>query len=253
MEDILGRLEGKVAIVTGAAQGIGAAYAGALAAEGASVCVTDLELPQTQAGSSTGAMLAIAGDVTDAASCRAMVAKTVEAFGRLDILINNAALFGKLSLKRFEEISTSEWDAVMAINVRGVFECSRAAVPAMRQHKYGKIINVASGTVFKGTPMMLHYVSSKGAVVAMTRCLARELGEDGIRVNCIAPGLVMTENVRANPAWADDLVANNVATRAIKREALPGDLLGVIVFLSSVESDFMTGQTIVVDGGSVMH
>jgi NAD(P)-dependent dehydrogenase (short-subunit alcohol dehydrogenase family) len=141
----------------------------------------------------------------------------------------------------------------MAVNVRGVFECSKAAAPIMRQQKYGKIINVASGTVFKGTPMMLHYVTSKGAVVAMTRCLARELGDDGIRVNCVAPGLIMSDNVRANPAWAETLVASNIATRAIKREAVPEDLLGTIVFLSSPDSDFMTGQTIVVDGGSVMH
>jgi NAD(P)-dependent dehydrogenase (short-subunit alcohol dehydrogenase family) len=253
MEDRLGRLKGKVAIVTGAAQGIGAAYARALAAEGASVCVSDLEAPKKPEGIADGKSLALAADVTNAASCREMVAKTVEKFGRLDILVNNAALFGKLDLKRFEDIPTSEWDAVMAVNVRGVFECSKAAVPAMRQQKYGKIINVASGTVFKGTPMMLHYVTSKGAVVAMTRCLARELGDDGIRVNCIAPGLIMSDNVRANPAWAETLVAGNIATRAIKREAVPEDLLGTIVFLSSPDSDLMTGQTIVVDGGSVMH
>jgi NAD(P)-dependent dehydrogenase (short-subunit alcohol dehydrogenase family) len=253
MEDILGRLQGKVAIVTGAAQGIGAAYARALAAEGASVCLSDITAPTNLAGIQEDRALTLAGDVTNAASCGEMVSKTIEKFGRLDILVNNAALFGKLELKRFEDISTSEWDAVMAVNVRGVFECSKAAAPAMRRQNYGKIINVASGTVFKGTPMMLHYVTSKGAVVALTRCLARELGDDGIRVNCIAPGLIMSENVRANPAWADNLVANNIATRAIRREAVPEDLLGTIVFLSSPESDFMTGQTIVVDGGSVMH
>lgn len=249
----MARLEGKVAVVTGAAQGIGAAYAVALAAEGASVCVSDLEAPRNLGVIPNEQVLSLATDVTDAASCREMVAKTVAKFGRLDILVNNAALFGKLDLKPFGDIPTREWDAVMAVNVRGVFECTKAAAPAMREHKYGKIINVASGTVFKGTPMMLHYVTSKGAVVAMTRCLARELGDDGIRVNCIAPGLIMSDNVRANPAWADNLVASNIATRAIRREAVPKDLLGTIIFLASPDSDFMTGQTIVVDGGSVMH
>jgi NAD(P)-dependent dehydrogenase (short-subunit alcohol dehydrogenase family) len=253
MEDNLARLQGKVAIITGGAQEIGAAYATALAAAGASVCVSDLGPPQNLAGIPDRRALSLTADVTDAASCREMVAKTIAKFRRLDILVNNAALFGKLDLKRFEDISTSEWNAVMAVNVRGVFECCKAAAPAMREHKYGKIINVASGTVFKGTPMMLHYVTSKGAVVAMTRCLAREVGDEGIRVNCIAPGLIMSENVRANPAWADSLVGSNIATRALKREAVPDDLLGTIIFLASEDSDFMTGQTIVADGGSVMH
>jgi NAD(P)-dependent dehydrogenase (short-subunit alcohol dehydrogenase family) len=123
----------------------------------------------------------------------------------------------------------------------------------MRKQKYGKIINIASGTVFKGSPMLLHYVTSKGAVVAMTRALARELGDDGIRVNCIAPGLVMSANVRNNPAWVGPVVANNIASRAIKRDATPEDIVGAMLFLASPDSDFMTGQTIVVDGGSVMH
>jgi NAD(P)-dependent dehydrogenase (short-subunit alcohol dehydrogenase family) len=255
-ESPMRRLDGRIAIVTGAAQGIGATYAKALAAEGASVCVADLADPSgvvaaiIEAG---GKAIAVTNDVTDPASCDDMVSKTIEAFGRIDILINNAALFGKLALKKFDQIATTEWDAMMAVNVRGTFECAKAVLPAMQRQKYGKIINVASGTVFKGTPMMLHYVTSKGAVVALTRCLAREVGDDGIRVNCIAPGLVMSDNVRANPAWAAQLVAANVATRAIKRDAEPEDLIGALLFLSSADSDFMTGQTIVVDGGSVMH
>ncbi len=251
-----GRLQGRVAIVTGAAQGIGAHYAQALAAQGAAVCVSDLLDAAATAAAITGAggqALALRTDVTDAAAVRDMVAATVERFGAVDILINNAALFGNLALKRFEDIDSAEWDKVMAVNVRGVFECVKAVAPAMRRRKYGKIINIASGTVFKGTPMMLHYVTSKGAIVAMTRCLARELGDDGIRVNTLAPGLTMSDNVLANPAWKGAVVQNNIASRAIKREATPDDLLGTLIYLCSADSDFVTGQVIVVDGGSVMH
>jgi len=141
----------------------------------------------------------------------------------------------------------------MAVNARGVFESVKAAVPQMRRQKYGKIVNIASGTVFKGSPMLLHYVTSKGAVLAMTPAMARELGDDGIRVNCLAPGLIMSESVRANADWVGPVVANNIASRALKREAVPDDLIGAMLFLTTPESDFMTGQTIVVDGGSVMH
>ena len=251
----MGRLYGKVALVTGAAQGIGAAYAKALAAEGAAVCVSDVIEPRDvvsvihQAG---GKALGVIADVTDPASVEAMVAKAAKTFGSLDILVNNAAIFGKLDLKPFAQIPSAEWDAVMAVNVRGTFECCKAVVPHMRRQRYGKIVNVASGTVFKGTPMLLHYVASKGAVVALTRALAREVGDDGIRVNCIAPGLTMSENVRTNPVWADGINAN-IASRCIKREEEPDDLLGTLIFLCLPDSDFMTGQTMVVDGGSAMH
>lgn len=252
----MGRLKGKTALVTGAAQGIGAAYAHALAQEGAAVCISDVTEPGEVAArikKAGGRAIAVVADVTDPQSVAAMVKQAVDAFGSVDILVNNAALFGKLSLKRFEDIDSSEWDAVMRVNVRGVFECCKAVAPIMRRQGYGKIVNVASGTVFKGTPMLLHYVTSKAAVVGLTRCVARELGDDGVRVNCIAPGLVMSENVRANPDWAANIVANNLASRALKREATPDDVLGALVFLCSSDSDFMTGQTLVVDGGSVMH
>jgi NAD(P)-dependent dehydrogenase (short-subunit alcohol dehydrogenase family) len=248
-------LDGKVALVTGAAQGIGAAYAKALAAKGAAVCVSDvIETSQVvsvihQAG---GRALGVVADVTDPAAIEAMVAKAAETFGSVDILVNNAAMFGKLDLKPFAQIGSAEFDAVMKVNVRGTFECCKAVMPHMRRQRYGKIVNVASGTVFKGTPMLLHYVASKGAVVALTRALAREVGEDGIRVNCIAPGLTMSENVRENPTWADGVKAN-IASRCLKREEEPEDLVGTVVFLCSPESDFMTGQTLVVDGGSAMH
>lgn len=250
------RLEGKVAIVTGAAQGIGAEYARALAAEGAAVALADVVDPQAVSHEIKAAgrqALARITDVSDPASVAELVRLCSKAFGRVDILVNNAGIFGSLTLQPFEQIDSNEFDTVMRVNVRGIFECSRAAAPLMRRQGYGKIINIASGTVFKGTPMLLHYVASKGAVVAMTRCMARELGNDGVRVNCLAPGLTMSESVLNNPAWTESIIASNMASRALKREATPEDLIGTLIFLCSSESDFITGQTIVVDGGSVMH
>jgi NAD(P)-dependent dehydrogenase (short-subunit alcohol dehydrogenase family) len=251
-----GKLDGRVAIVTGAAQGIGAQYARALAAAGAAVTVADVldgaAVAQAIADQG-GQALALQCDVTDPASVRQMVAATVERFGRLDILVNNAAIFGKLSRKRFDEIESGEWDRMMAVNVRGTFECVKAAAPVMRAQKYGKIVNIASGTVFKGAPMMLHYVSSKGAIVAMSRSLARELGDDGVRVNTLAPGLVNSENVLANPDFSGAAAQGTVNSRAIRRESTPEDLCGTLVYLCSADSDFVTGQVLVVDGGSVMH
>lgn len=247
------RLEGRVALVTGASQGIGAAYARALALEGAAVLLSDVADagPVAEAiVASGGRAAAVRADVCNDGQVQAMVDAAVRHFGKVDILVNNAGLFATLKLQSAGEISSAEWDQVMAVNVRGTFACCRAAMPAMRTGGYGKI---ASGTVFKGTPGMLHYVASKGAVVALTRALAREAGADGIRVNCLAPGLTMSEGVRGNPSWAQDIVAGNVASRALKREATPEDLTGTLLFLCSPESDFMTGQTVVVDGGSVMH
>jgi NAD(P)-dependent dehydrogenase (short-subunit alcohol dehydrogenase family) len=250
------RLQGRVAIVTGAAQGIGARYAAALAAEGAAlVCadVIDAEPVAAQIRAAGGRALALRADVSSAESVRQMAAASVEAFGRIDLLVNNAGLFANLAMKPFEQIDAAEWDRVMAVNVRGPFECAKAVLPQMRAQGYGKIVNIASATVFKGSPLLLHYVTSKGAVVAMTRSLARELGDAGIRVNTLAPGLTASENTLANPAWQGAIGANNIASRAIKREVTPDDLCGTLVYLASAESDFVTGQVIVVDGGSVMH
>ena len=249
-----GRLEGKVAIVTGAAQGIGAEYARALSAEGAAVIVADVSDANPVAAAingNGGKAHAVRCDVTDPASVQMMIAVALERFGRIDILVNNAALFGTVQRKRFEDIQSEEWDRRMSVNVRGVFECCKAVSPVMRAQKYGKIVNIASGTVFKGQTMLLHYVTSKGAIVAMSRSLAREFGDDGVRVNTLAPGLVMSENVKNN--WSADKVQGTVNSRAIKRELMPEDMCGTLVYLCSPESDFVTGQVLVVDGGAVMH
>ncbi len=250
------RLTGRVAIVTGAARGIGAAYASALAAAGATVAACDILPPDETVATIRDAGGKAGGAVCDVSNTAAVASFALDieaAYGRIDILVNNAAIFANLALKPFIEIDDAEWDKVMAVNVRGSFACAKAVAPVMRRQSYGKIINIASGTVFKGAPLMLHYVASKGAVVAMTRSLARELGDAGIRVNCLAPGLTMSEGVVANNAWAGPIVANNIASRCLKREATPEDLIGALIFLASSESDFMTGQTIVVDGGSVTH
>ena len=251
----MGRLDGRVAIVTGSGRGIGAEYAKALAAEGAKVTVTDIVDTETtvniikQAG---GEAMGVRCDVTRPDEVTALVSETVDAFGKLDVMVTNAALFADLKQRSFLEIDEDEWDRVMQVNTRGVFTCAKAAVTEMKKNGYGKIVNIASGTVFKGTPMLLHYVSSKGAMVAFTRALAREVGDDGITVNCIAPGLTMSEKVVNDPQWTA-VKDNNTATRALKREEVPEDLLGTVVFFSSAESDFITGQTLVVDGGSAMH
>lgn len=251
----MGTLDGRVAIVTGGGRGIGVTYAKALAEEGAKVVVSDIIDTETTVNiikQSGGEAMGIPCDVTKPDQIQALVAETVKAYGKLDVLVNNAALFADLKQRPFMEIDEEEWDRVMRINTRGVFSCVKAAVPEMRKNGYGKIINIASGTVFKGTPLMLHYVSSKGAIVAFTRALAREVGDDGITVNAIAPGLTMSEKVLEDDQWTT-LQSGNVGSRAIKREEVPEDLIGALLFFSSPASDFVTGQTMVIDGGSAMH
>lgn len=250
------RLEGRVAIVTGAAQGLGADFARALAREGAAVCVADVldsgpvAAEIVRAG---GQSIGVRCDVTDPESVREMVETATKSLGNIVILVNNAGLFTNLPLRSMLEIDSAEWDKVMAVNVRGAFECVRAVVPQMKKHKYGKIINLSSGTVFKGAPNLLHYVASKGAVLAMTRSMARELGVDGICVNTLAPGLILSEGVKQHTGWTGSVGESTVASRALKREGIPADLLGTLVYLASADSDFVTGQAVVVDGGSVMH
>jgi len=252
----MSRLQGRCAIVTGGAQGIGAAYARALAAEGAQVVVADIVDPRQSAdsiGSAGGQAIGVACDVASPRACEDMVAAAISAFGKVDIMVNNAAMFASIKRKPFEELSVEEWDQVMAVNVRGPFNAAKAVFQEMKKNKYGKIINVSSATVFSGTPGMLHYVTSKGAVVAMTRSLAREVGAHGITVNGIAPGLTMSEGLLNQKDVIEPFAKVAMGARAIKREQVPNDLIGTLLYLASSDSDFMTGQTITVDGGYVMR
>ncbi len=251
----MNRLQGKVAIVTGAASGIGPSYAKGLAAEGAKVMIADVE-----AGDSTVRAIKEAGgeaisricDVSDEKQVAALIRDTEQAFGGVHILVNNAAVFARFVYEPLDQISAADWERAFAVNVRGSYLCVKAALPIMRRQGYGKVINIASGTVYKGVPMMLHYVATKGAVIAMTRSMSSELGKDGIRVNAIAPGLTSTDYLKGR----NDIpgVLDNMAkTRAIARQEDPEDLVGACIFLASPDSDFVTGQTLVVDGGQVKH
>jgi len=247
------RLKDKVAIVTGAAQGIGAAYVRGLAREGAAVAVVDILDPNSVAKeivNNDGKALPLVVDVSDENQTREMAKKVAETFGKIDILINNAAVYGTIVRKPFEEISVEEWDKLYAVNVRGIFLCAKAVAPYMKAQKQGKIINVSSSTFFKGNEDFLHYVSSKGAVVAMTRSLARELGEHNINVNAIAPGQTLSE---ANLKRGDKVDANSLRIRLLKKRLFPEDLVGTIIYLSSSDSDMMTGQVLLVDGGTAFH
>jgi NAD(P)-dependent dehydrogenase (short-subunit alcohol dehydrogenase family) len=250
------RLRNKVAIVTGGARGIGAAFAETMAAEGAKVVVADVLDGRATVDlieKAQGKAIYCKTDVTSKDSVAAMVADTIKAFGTIDVLVNNAGLFANLQKKSFLEIDGDEWDRVMAVNVRGTFECAKAVAPVLIEKKQGKIVNIASGTVFKGFPNLLHYVSSKGAVVALTRSLARELGAHNICVNAIAPGLTMSEAIATDPQWTGQANAGNIASRALQRDQMPADIVGTLIYLASDDSNFVTGQTIPVDGGSVMR
>jgi NAD(P)-dependent dehydrogenase (short-subunit alcohol dehydrogenase family) len=238
------KLEGKVAIVTGGAQGIGAAIADGLAAEGAIVVVADLNPPEGGIGA----------DVSDEDDVGRMVDETLDRQGRLDILINNAGLYASLAMRPFTEIPLEEWRQVMDVNVASMFLTCRAAVPVMRaQGDGGKIVNISSGTPFRGVPFLLHYVTSKGAIVALTRALAKELGKDGIHVNCVAPGFTMSAGVEAHPEVVEKLRDVSVAARTIQRDQVPEDVVGAVVLLCSPAADFITGQTMVIDGGQYFH
>jgi NAD(P)-dependent dehydrogenase (short-subunit alcohol dehydrogenase family) len=239
------KLEGKVAVVTGGAQGIGRAIADGLAREGARVVVADLQ--------ETDAYETVRADVSSEDDVARMVEEVRGRAGRIDILVNNAGLYASLPMRPFEEIPVDEWRQVMDVNVLSMFLTCRAVVPVMREQGGGKIVNISSGTPFRGVPFLLHYVTSKGAIVAFTRALAKELGKDDIRVNCVAPGFTMSEGVKAHPEVVEKLRDVSVAARTIQRDQVPEDVVGAVVFLCGPDADFVTGQTMVIDGGQYFH
>lgn len=253
-----GRLIDRVAVVTGGGHGIGRAYAERLSAEGAAVVVAELD---AEAGEQTAAAIRAGGgraiaettDVADKDSLAAMVEATLAEFGRIDILVNNAAVFASIPISRsgFDQIDPAEWDLVMKVNLTGSWLACRAVAPTMRAQGYGKIINIGSDTAFKGVSGRAHYVASKAAIVGLTRVLAHELGADGVRVNCLAPGSTLSEE-GADDELRDTKLAKS-QSQAIAGVMTPDDMAGTLVFLASADSDFITGQSILVNGGAVVH
>ena len=253
----MGRFDGKVAIVTGAGQGLGRAYAEALAAEGASVVIAEINEGNakdtaeaiTAAG---GTAVAVRTDVTDPDSCAAMVQAAVDQFGTVDILVNNAAIYDGLTMDAFEDLDITTWDRVLAVNVKGTWLATRAVAPIMKAKGYGKVVNISSTVAYIGPPLLLHYVASKGAVVAMTKALAKELGEYGIRVTALAPGMTFTEatkNLLPDPIMGDMFME----MQCLKEKMQPEHVVPALLFLCSPESDFVVGQNWVVDGGMALQ
>lgn len=246
----MGVLDDKVAIVTGGARGIGRAYCLGLAREGARVVSADLldgSEVVAEIEASGGEALAVQTDVSSEESTRAMAEAVVERFGSIDILVNNAAFFSATSRAPFHELSVDEWDKCFAVNVRGVWLCARAVYPQMKKQGSGKIINIASNTVYKGVPNFLHYVASKSALLGLTRALAREVGDDGILVNTISPDLIPDPNLRPTDTASDVPI---VASRCVKRSQTVDDMVGTIIYFASPASDFVTGQSLLVNGGA---
>lgn len=250
------RLQGRTAIVTGAAYGIGYAAAARFAAEGANVVIADIsgheEAAQRLSRISDQAM-AVTIDVRSDESVSDGVAETMARFGSVDILVNNAAISAELHPGPFEQQSIDDWRRVYEVNVIGTFRMCRAVSPYMRRAKWGRIINIASGTAFKGAPGMLHYIASKGAILSMTRSLATEFGPDNVLVNAVSPGLTMTESVVAASHITGYFEQSVIASRILKRSAVAEDVANAIFFFASADSGFVTGQTIAADGGSVFH
>ncbi len=240
-------LEGKRVIVTGAATGLGRAFALAFTKAGATVLAVDVnELGAKETVSMMGHGFAASCDITSSQSCKALADMAQDKLGGLDVLVNNAALYGTLQRKPFAEIDEDEWDRVMAVNVKGVWQASRFLAPLMKIAGGGSIINIASATVFSGSPQWMHYVASKGAVIAMSRTMAKELGDDKIRVNVLAPGFTMTE---ASLGHMENARTYGVERGALKRPAEVEDIVGGALFLASPLSSYMTGQTLIIDGG----
>jgi NAD(P)-dependent dehydrogenase (short-subunit alcohol dehydrogenase family) len=251
------RFSGKNVIVTGGAKGIGSVYARAFASEGANVAVADILEHEGEAlakeldGHGDSQALFVRADVTDDKSVDQMARQAADRLGGVDVLVNNAAIYFDLGAKKpFDEISVEEWEKVMAVNVRGIWHCTKAVSPYMRRQGYGKIVNISSVVAYIGAAGFAHYVASKAAVIGLTRALARELGSDNITVNAVAPGLVSNESTRQ--INVEDYIEQAATTRSIQRAMAPDDLVGAVLFLSSPESNFVSGQTFVVDGGGVM-
>jgi 3-oxoacyl-[acyl-carrier protein] reductase len=254
----MGLLDGKVVIVTGGGHGIGKAYCLGIAREGGTAVVADIDEPAAQGVAkaiqdSGGKALATKVDVANFPSCQEMAKKTLDAYGKIDGLINNAAIFMSVPAERgsFQTISETEWDRIMAVNVKGLWLCSKAVVPAMQQRKQGSVVNISSNMAFNGGLGMMHYVTSKAAVVGFSRVLARELGPDNIRVNTLAPGSTMSEEKPTEEALKN--YERSASTRILKRIEQPEDLVGSALYLLSDLSTFVTGQVILVNGGAVLH
>jgi NAD(P)-dependent dehydrogenase (short-subunit alcohol dehydrogenase family) len=250
------KLRDKVAIVTGGAQGIGRAIVEGLAAEGASVVIADLQGADGPAKALRGQgrrALEVDCDVSDEAQVAAMAEAAMRSFGGIDILVNNAGIYSSLLPKPFEDITVQEWRRMMDVNTLGVFLSCRAVVGSMRARGGGRIININSGTPFKGVPFLLHYVASKGAITGITRGLAKELGPSNILVNGVAPGFTLSEGVKANPVQLEKLSEVSVKARSLARDQFPEDVVGAVTFLAGPESAFITGQTLVVDGGAYFN
>ena len=259
MSDDLFDLSGRVVIVTGGGTGIGEIYSEALAGRGAKVLIADIAAKEGEAVASRirangSAAIAGATDISDPAQVARMAARALSEWGRIDGLVNNASLMSTLARRPWHEIDIAEWDRVMAVNLRGMFLCCRAVYPAMKAQGKGKIVNISSSRFWMGSPLRLHYSTSKAGVVGFTRSLSREVGADGIRVNAITPGF--TESATQMATSTPDYVAQmkqRYQSRSLKRGQVPDDLVGAVAFLLSDASDFMTGQTMNVDGGESMH
>lgn len=242
------KLQGKVCLVTGGAKGLGLDFVRALIAEGADVFAVDIA--DGAAAQQAGATFR-AADISDLEQCEGAADACLRQFGKIDVLVNNAALYATLPVERYDQIDPDLFDDVMSVNVGGTWRMIRAVGPHMEKAGSGKIVNITSGTVYKGLPGMVHYIASKGALAAMTRALSRELGESGVNVNSLAPGLTLSSSITRNEDHLARAREKVIASRAIKRDGIPEDLLGALIFLCSSDSDFVTGQTLVVDGGSV--
>jgi 3-oxoacyl-[acyl-carrier protein] reductase len=252
------RLKDRVAIVTGGGRGLGRAYSLKLAEEGAKVVVADLNIENAnkvvrEIQDADGEGLPQKVDVSSEIETQVLAKAAIEKFGRIDILVNNAAYMAECSYKPFSGYTVQEWERCFAVNVKGPWLCTKAVIPNMMENGKGKIINIASGTIFAGQPMLLPYVASKGAVHVMTRCMARELGEFYINVNCLSPGYIPEtegmQSILGTPPGLDETIAS---IQCIQRQQNPNDLVGTLIFLASDDSDFVTGQLIEVDGGLQM-